>query len=157
MQEIRVWSLILEDFTCHGATELLLHNYWACALEPRSHSQACAPTACMPRQQPPQWEAHAPKLEIAPPCHNWGKHVQQWRPITAKSKQINITPKNDDQSVNLHWRYMVNFYEPSHVSLKKQKTKAITDKRRNSQTHHISGDLKHMIFVFDRVRKLLEL
>lgn len=34
--------------------------------------------------------------------------------------------------------------------LKKRKTKAITNKRSNSQTHHISGDLNNMVFVFDR-------
>ena len=29
-----VWG----DPTCHGTTKLMCHNYWACALEPMSHS-----------------------------------------------------------------------------------------------------------------------
>ena len=31
------WILIWEDPTCYGATKPTHHNYWACALEPRSH------------------------------------------------------------------------------------------------------------------------
>ena len=38
MQETQVWPLIWEDPTCLGATKPVRHNYWACALEPRSHS-----------------------------------------------------------------------------------------------------------------------
>ena len=38
MQETWVQSLIREDPTCCGATKLICHNYWACALEPASHN-----------------------------------------------------------------------------------------------------------------------
>ena len=37
MQEKQVWPLIWENSTCHRATKPMCHNYWACALEPRSH------------------------------------------------------------------------------------------------------------------------
>ena len=33
-----VWSLVLEDPTWCGTTKPEHHNYWACALDPRSHS-----------------------------------------------------------------------------------------------------------------------
>ena len=33
MSETWVQSLIWKDPTCHGATEPVCHNYWACALE----------------------------------------------------------------------------------------------------------------------------
>ena len=38
MQGTRVWALVWEDPTCHGATKPVRHNYWACALEPASHN-----------------------------------------------------------------------------------------------------------------------
>ena len=42
MQETRVRSLVREDPTHHGATELLLHNSQARALEPRwATAEAC--------------------------------------------------------------------------------------------------------------------
>ena len=45
-----VWSLILEDPTCWGATRCTRHNYRACALEPGSRSYwsppALGPTLC---------------------------------------------------------------------------------------------------------------
>ena len=37
-QETQVPSLIWDDPTCRRATESVHHNYWACALEPRSHA-----------------------------------------------------------------------------------------------------------------------
>ena len=37
-QGTRVWALIREDPTCHGATKPVRHNYWAWALEPVSHN-----------------------------------------------------------------------------------------------------------------------
>ena len=38
MQGTRVWALVQEDPTCHGATKSVHHSYWACALEPASHN-----------------------------------------------------------------------------------------------------------------------
>ena len=38
MQGTRVLALAWEDPTCHGATKQVHHNYWACALEPKSHN-----------------------------------------------------------------------------------------------------------------------
>ena len=37
MQRTWVWSLVREDPTCRGATKPVRH-YWACTLEPASHS-----------------------------------------------------------------------------------------------------------------------
>ena len=33
LQETPVWSLVQEDFTCHGATKPMCHNYWAQVLQ----------------------------------------------------------------------------------------------------------------------------
>ena len=38
MQGTRIWSLVWEDPTCHGATKPVHHHYWACALPPVSHN-----------------------------------------------------------------------------------------------------------------------
>ena len=38
MQGTRVQALVLEYPTCHGAAKPMHRNYWACALEPASHS-----------------------------------------------------------------------------------------------------------------------
>jgi len=38
MQKTQVWSLILEDPACSGATKTVSHNYWVFALEPGSHN-----------------------------------------------------------------------------------------------------------------------
>ena len=56
MQGTWVWSLVLEDPTCHRTTKPVHHNYWA--LRPR----ASAPQ----QKKPPQWEAWAPQLESSP-------------------------------------------------------------------------------------------
>ena len=69
MQETRVQSLVQEDPTCCGATKPGGHNYWVCALEPRScnyRSPRC-PRACAPqREKPLHWEARAPQLKSSP-------------------------------------------------------------------------------------------
>ena len=38
MQWTQVQPLVQGDPTCRGATKSVHHNYWACALEPRSHN-----------------------------------------------------------------------------------------------------------------------
>ena len=38
MQGTQVQALVWEDPTCLGATKPVLHNYWACTLEPASHN-----------------------------------------------------------------------------------------------------------------------
>ena len=79
-------------------TKPMYHNYWGCALEPRTKNN-CArvpqlmkpfcPRACaLQQEKPPQWEARAPKLEKRlPACCNRRKPAQQWTPGTTK---INI-------------------------------------------------------------------
>ena len=69
MQGTQVWALVWEDPTCRGVTKPVRHNYWACTLEPASHSfwahmlQLLNPAhhrAHAPQQEkPPQWEARA--------------------------------------------------------------------------------------------------
>ena len=50
VQGTQVWSLVQEDFTCHGATKLMHHNWWRLlTLGPMSHSYG----ACMLQLQKP--------------------------------------------------------------------------------------------------------
>ena len=87
MQGTRVRALFWEDPTCHGATKPACHNYWACAVEPTSHScWAYMPQLLKPvpraralqQEKPRQWEACMPQLEKA--------HEQQRRLNAAKNK-----------------------------------------------------------------------
>ena len=82
MQGMRVRSLDQEDTTCHGATKSVLHNYWACALEPASHNywarvlQLLKPMHLEPKlrnEKPPQWEARALQQRVAPARRNQRK------------------------------------------------------------------------------------
>ena len=82
MQGARVWALVQEDPTRHGATKPVCHDYWACALEPASHNnwvckpqqlspQATTTEAGVPRahalqqEKPLQWEARALQRRVA--------------------------------------------------------------------------------------------
>ena len=93
MQGTRVWALVREDPTCHGATKPLRHNYWACALEPASHNYwACEPRAhALQQEKQLQWETCA----------------QQWRPNTAKNK---LKTKNKKQNWEV-WSYTSPIWE----------------------------------------------
>ena len=54
MQGTQVQALVWEDPTCHRATKLMRHNYWACALEPKSHNYwACMPQLLKPTRLEP--------------------------------------------------------------------------------------------------------
>ena len=73
MQETWVQSLIQEDSTCHGATEPMLHSYWAGAPEPWKlqilkpvHPRTSAPQ----QEKPQQWETCTLQLESSPACCN---------------------------------------------------------------------------------------
>ena len=64
MQGTWVQSLVREDPTCCGATKLVCHNYWACALEHASHNY----WACVPQLLKP---AHLkPVIRNKRSCHN---------------------------------------------------------------------------------------
>ena len=68
----RVWALVREDPTCHGATKPVRHNYWAYALEPRATTteSACLEPMLRNKEKPPQWEACAPQRRLAPTRRN---------------------------------------------------------------------------------------
>ena len=112
MQGTGVWALVQEDPTCHGATKPVRPNYWACALEPVSHSyRAHVPQLLKPIHHN-YWSPHTTTTEARMPrahalqqreattmrsLHTATKssscspqlekaHVQQWRPNTAKNK-----------------------------------------------------------------------
>ena len=85
MQETRVQSLIQEDPTCHGAAGPLHHNYWACALKPRSHNywSLCAARKTITMRSPCTTTKSSPcSLQLKKACE------QQWRPTTAVRVKI---------------------------------------------------------------------
>ena len=105
MQETWVQSLIQEYPTCHRATKSVGHNYWACALEPRSHNY-CAhvpplpkpkcPTAPAPQQErTAHWEAHTPQQSSPRSQQLEKKPAQQQRASTARNNYL----KNNSASV----------------------------------------------------------
>ena len=89
MQGMRVWALVREDPTCHGAlspcattTEPVLWSPRATTTEPALWSpqattaEACVPGARAPQQgRPLQWEARTPQPGVSPTPHNWRKPV----------------------------------------------------------------------------------
>ena len=88
MQETQRRALVREDPTCRGATKPVRHNYWACALEPFSHSywsprtwSPCSTTREATAMRSPRTtmrsSPRSPQLEKA--------RAQQWRPNTAKN------------------------------------------------------------------------
>ena len=48
IQGTLVQALLWEDPTCHGATNPMHHNYWACALDPMSHNYWARATTTNP-------------------------------------------------------------------------------------------------------------
>ena len=99
MQETWVRSLIQEDPTCHGATELVCHNCWTCAPKPGNHNhwahaqQLLKPphprTRAQRPEKPPQWEARAPQWESGPSSPQQRK-AQQQEPVQPKINKIII-------------------------------------------------------------------
>ena len=80
MQKMCIWSLVLEDPTCHGATDPICHNYWAWTLEPHTLQQ----------EKPPQWETQALQLESSLACHN------QRKPSYSNEDPVQIKKKKHD-------------------------------------------------------------
>ena len=74
MQGTRIWFLVQEDPTCHGANKPVHHNDWACAPEPVLQSPCSTIRGGTATRSP----------------HTWLKkpHTQQWRPRTTKDKYI---------------------------------------------------------------------
>ena len=76
MQRAWVQSLVWADFMCHGATNLVYHNYWAHALEPVSpnywaHSlqllkPECPGACALQPEKPSKWEVQALQLDSSP-------------------------------------------------------------------------------------------
>ena len=91
MQGTRVQSLIQEDSTCCRATKPLYHHHWARALPLLSFM-------CL---QPGLHKREATAIRSlctamkSSPCSPWLKkaHMQQWRPSTAKNKELRINRK----------------------------------------------------------------
>ena len=74
VKETEAQSQTWEDPTCHGATNPVHPNYWACALEPRNCSswahvpqllKPVCPKPVLPNRRPP-WEAPTLQLEKSP-------------------------------------------------------------------------------------------
>ena len=82
-------SLIQEDPSYCGAIESVLRNYyWACALEPGSHSYGSphALEPVVPSKGSHCNEKLAHQDERVVPAHRREEPSQQWRPSTARNK-----------------------------------------------------------------------
>ena len=74
MQGTQVPSLIQEDSTCHRATQPVLHDYWAPALEPSSHnSWACTPRVCAHTRAAFTMRSPSTTTGVSPAHHNYRK------------------------------------------------------------------------------------
>ena len=74
MQETQVWSRVREDPACCEATKPMCHDSWSPhVLEPMAQNKRC------PRTAPREETLHTATRE---------KPSQQWRPSTAKNKEI---------------------------------------------------------------------
>ena len=69
VQGTLVWSLVWEDFTYHGATKPVRHNYWARALRPSGRNSWAHVLQLLKPVCP---RAHAVQQRVAPTC-NWRK------------------------------------------------------------------------------------
>ena len=96
MQKAQVQSLIQEDSTCQGTTKPVYDNYWACSLEPRSHSY-CSPSSPEPVQQgsssqqqekPPQWEAPILQLQSSPCSPKLEKNLSSNKDLEKEKKKL---------------------------------------------------------------------
>ena len=79
-------SLVLEDTTCLGATKLMCHNYWSCALEPGNHNY---------------W-AHA--LQLPKPTGPRASALQKRNHHTEKPAQCNDSSPCSLQLEKAHWK-----------------------------------------------------
>ena len=76
MQRTQVQSLVQEDTTQRTATKLVHHNHGACTLETSSHNyqawvlQLPKPACALQQEEPPQWDARAPRQRTAPTRRN---------------------------------------------------------------------------------------
>ena len=86
MQGTRVWALVREDLTCHGATKPVCHNYRACELQLLS---PCATTteACTPRARVPNKRSHRSEK----PVH----HNEEEPPLTATRESPRAATKTN--------------------------------------------------------------
>ena len=110
MRETQAPSLIWEDRTCHGATKPTHHNYWACALGPRSCNywahvsqllKAAHPGAhALQREKPPHWEACAWKLESSP----WSPQLEKSSDSNEASHQVLFSLFNRPMSFHM-WTF----------------------------------------------------
>ena len=88
MQGIQVQSLVQEDPTCRGETTPTVHNCWASALEPRSHSWHTESSRSATREATATRSPSTSTRDAPPPPPQLGKAcAQQRRPSTAPQKR----------------------------------------------------------------------
>ena len=111
MQWTWVRALVWEDLTCHRATKLVRHNYWACALGPVgltywAHVPQLLKPACLEpvlgNKRSHRNEKPAHRNEEKPPLATTKARAQQQRPIAAKNK-INLLKKRKLHFTRYHY------------------------------------------------------
>ena len=89
------WRAMSFSPTCHRATKLVCHNYWACALEPGNRNywagtattEALSPwSLCFTAREATAMRSLSNTIRTAPTLCNWRQPAQKARPSTAKNK-----------------------------------------------------------------------
>ena len=132
-------SLVLEDTTCLGATKLMCHNYWSCALEPGNHNywahalQLPKPTG--PRASALQKRNHhtekPAQCNDSSPCSLQLENAdwKQWRPSVTVYRHIyiyistwkifrNNKEKFYRESFTIYWKIHSNNYQYKVLAVK---------------------------------------
>ena len=91
MQGTRVWTLVWEDPTCHGATKPTCHNYWACTLEPASHNywSLCTWSLCSATREATATRSLGTATKSSPLSLQLEKARVQQRRLSAAKNKIN--------------------------------------------------------------------
>ena len=91
MQATLVWSLAPEEPACHGATEPVCHNSWACALEPTNcnYWSPCSQSPCSAIREHTTVRSLRSTTKSSPLVPLEKDCAQQWRHNAVKNTYIN--------------------------------------------------------------------
>ena len=97
MQGTQVWSLIWEDFTCHGQLKPTCHSDWACTLKPMSSNyRACVLQLPKPTCLEPVLYSKRSHRNEKP------VHCTEERPLLSATRESPHTSTKTQQNQKLH-------------------------------------------------------
>ena len=121
MQGTQVWSLVQEDPTWHAIVKPMCHNYWACAVEPRSYNYS--EPMCLNDWSPTPWSPCSTTREATAvnSLHTATREKprQQRRPSTSKNEVNSVSGKDISGSHHLVLKF-TDFRENMELVIWKQ-------------------------------------